>query len=354
MRTTKLIPLFFIIVLMSTLAACATSRASLAVQGEQITLQKTEADVIAAAGPPELILAHDGAETFYYQDGDRAVSVTLVDKVVAAFQDSDTWPAAAMEAAQNADKPVSTGVIRLGLSEVALRAAMGDPDGVTAKDGVETFHWLTGDDVDSAVDLKGGVVVGFWDRPITEFTQDLPTHERDESTTSGALRVGMTPAQVKERLGEPDGKSGAEGLVTHRYESDPLFGDTIHYTVGYKDGVVVALAQVNVSKDEELKEQQEEARQAAAVAARQKEIGTRMLNILSNPLVQQALLSSMSQRPRTISQTTTQSTEDRTLEINGTQYKGGANLGQPCSLDSPCPAGYTCHLIGDTSGMCVQ
>jgi uncharacterized membrane protein YgcG len=48
------------------------------------------------------------------------------------------------------------------------------------------------------------------------------------------------------------------------------------------------------------------------------------------------------------------STASRTLEINGKTYTGGASLGKPCSLDAPCPDGYTCNLVTNRSGQCVQ
>ncbi|MEZ4475666.1 MAG: hypothetical protein R3F60_33680 [bacterium] len=344
------LPLFALLVV---LAGCGSSRALLAVQSDQITLEKTEADVVAAAGPPELILAHDGAETFYYKAGDGAVSVTLVGGVVAAFRDADTWPEAAFAAAEDADKPVSTGKVRLGMAEADLRRLLGDPNGITAADGLETWHWLTSDEVDSAVDVREGAVAGFADRPIAELTQNLPSHDRDHSTTSGRLRVGMSQADVEALIGEPDGKSGEKGVVRHRYESDPLFGDEIHYTVGYRDGRVVELSQLNISFEEERAERAEEARQAAAAAERQKEIAGRMLTILSNPAVQQALLRSAGPAA-VVRKTTTRKTEDRTLDINGTRYRNNQITGIACSLDAPCPAGMTCHLITDRSGTCVQ
>jgi hypothetical protein len=44
----------------------------------------------------------------------------------------------------------------------------------------------------------------------------------------------------------------------------------------------------------------------------------------------------------------------RNLTINGHSYSGGEHLGKPCSLDAPCPAGYSCHLVTSRSGQCVQ
>jgi hypothetical protein len=48
------------------------------------------------------------------------------------------------------------------------------------------------------------------------------------------------------------------------------------------------------------------------------------------------------------------SSSRRTLTINGETYTGGDRLGQPCSLDEPCPGGYKCHLVTSRSGQCVQ
>jgi hypothetical protein len=54
------------------------------------------------------------------------------------------------------------------------------------------------------------------------------------------------------------------------------------------------------------------------------------------------------------SSSSSSSSSQRSLEINGHTYTGGDRLGQPCTLDAPCPDGYTCHLVTNRSGQCVQ
>ena len=343
-----------LLVVLSLLAwGCSTSRALVAIRDGRIAIKATADQVVAAAGEPDLILATRRVETFYYQRDDLAVSVTMVGGVVVAFNDSDKWHAAIAEAADDASDPVSLGAIRVGMSEQQVRAVLDEPDGVTAKDGQETLHWLTGDDVDSVVHLRDGKVVGFWDRPVSEYTQNLPTSDRDNSTTSGRLRVGMTPAQAERLIGKPEGVSANKGLLTHRYESDPVFGDNIIYSVDYRDGKVVNLYEFNVTRDEDEKEAAEARSEAAVAEAQQQETESFFSSILSNPAVQAALGEAAG--GSTHVKSTSESTKaTRTLNINGKQYQGGPDLGKPCSLDEPCPGGYTCHLVTKTSGMCVQ
>jgi hypothetical protein len=337
---------------------CFTSPALLAVQADTITLKKSTEDVLSAAGQPDLILARSGVETFYYdRRDDLAVSVSMVNDVVVAFNDADVWPAAVAEAADDADKPVSKGAVHVGMSENELVQVLGPPSGLTARDGLETLHWLTSDKVDSAVEVADGKVIGFWDRPVSEFTQDLPTEgaDRDNATTSGRIRVGMAQSEVESLLGEADGKSGEEGVIVHRYESDPLlYGDTIIYSVAYKEGRVVALYEFNESRDEAMKEKEEAKAAAAQAAARGEEGESAISSFLSNPLVQAALLGAVGGQQINVNKSSTSSTATRTLDINGHTYSGGEHLGQPCSLDNPCPSGYSCHLVTDSSGMCVQ
>ena len=56
----------------------------------------------------------------------------------------------------------------------------------------------------------------------------------------------------------------------------------------------------------------------------------------------------------TVGGSSTSSTSQRSLTINGQTYTGGDHLGQPCALDAPCPQGYKCHLVTSRSGQCVQ
>jgi hypothetical protein len=343
---------------------CALPRAVVAVQEGRITLGASRESVLAAAGEPDLVLASQRVETLYYRRGEQAVSVSLLGDKVVAFSDSDRWPVEAAQAADDASEPVSTGKIRIGMTEQEVRAVLDEPDGVTAKAGVETLHWLSGDEVDSIVNLEQGKVVGFWDRPVSEFTQNLPTSERDVATTGGKIRVGMTMAEVQKLLGEPDGAAGGQGLITHRYESDPVFGDEIVYSVGYRDGRVVDLFEFNVSRDEEQKEEEEARRLAAEAAAQEEQEQAAIAGFLSNPLVQAALGAALVQgqagQPAeagqvSITSQTVQSSSHQSLDINGSHYEGsGPDFGRSCSPEAPCPQGYKCALITMTMGQCVQ
>lgn len=232
-------------------AGCATLPASSAIEDGRIALKVSEQDVFAAAGDPDLILARTGVETFFYKRSDTtAVSVSIHQGKVVAFDDSAAWPAEAARGTDLADEPVSTGKVRVGMDEGLLLRTFDAPDGLTAKDGVETFHWLTGDEVDSLVKVRGGKVEGFWDRPVSERTQNLPTDDRDNATTSGKIRVGMRMAEVEQLLGPPDETANHAGRVIHRYDSDPVFGDHIVFSVGYRDDRVVDLYLFNVSRSE--------------------------------------------------------------------------------------------------------
>jgi outer membrane protein assembly factor BamE (lipoprotein component of BamABCDE complex) len=343
------------------LAACAPPRAVVAVREGQIRVGTPMAQVLSAAGEPDLVLAARGAETFFYRVKEQAVVITLVGGKVVAFSDAGAFPRSAFEATDRARKPVSTGRIHVGMTEKEVRAALGDPDGITAKEGVETLHWLTGDVVDSVVILDGGKVSGFWDRPVSEYTQNLPTADRDEATTSGRIRVGMTEAEVAKLLGTPDGVEEKGGLRTLRWDTSPVFGDHILYGVGFRNGRVVNLHEFNVTRDEDEKAEAEARREAELAAQREAEAQAAMQSAWSNPLVQAALgaavQGALGGQPvqQSYSEQTVQSSDERTLTINGTTYRGsGPAFGSRCSLDAPCPDGYKCALITNSSGACVQ
>lgn len=345
--------LTFVLLLLSVVVgACAGNpRAFTAIRDGRIALETAESRVMAEAGKPELILAAKGVETFYYRKGSQAVSITLMGGHVVAYDDGAAWPAAAAAAADDASDPVSTGRVRVGMSEAQVVAAIGKPEGLTAADGVETLHWVSGDDVDSVVHLKDGKVVGFEDRPISEFTQNVPRANRGVSTTSGKLRLGMPQADVKRILdSEPDRTSGDQGVVTWEFTSNPVFGDKIRYFVGFKDGRVVSLSELDVSKEEDRKEEEEARRQAAEADAKSQAVSSSILSFLSDPRVVAALAGGGA----SVSSQTTTKTESRTLTINGTTYTGGEHLGRPCTPDNACPDGYRCVLVTNTAGQCVQ
>lgn len=350
--------LFLLLVLI--LVGCGKPPAFAAVNDGRIALGVTESAVVAAAGQPKLILARSRVETFYYRYGERAVSVTFLGGKVVAFHDADTWPAEAYDAAKDASRAVSLGDVRVGMTEMEVRAKLGDPDGITAKNGQETLHWLGGDDVDSVVHLYDGKVVGFWDRPVSEYTQNVPSSgDRKKATTGGRIRVGMTVADVERALGDPDGKKGAKGVTTYRYETNPIFGDNILYFVGFRDGKVVDLHEFNVTRDKDKKEADAQA-QAAAAEQREQRAESSISSILDNPLVKSALGAALGAAADggsakvEVKETETVESAKRTLTINGVKYMGGAHLGKPCSFDSPCPSDYKCVMVTDTSGMCAQ
>jgi hypothetical protein len=340
---------------------CGTIRAVSAVKDGRIALEASEQEVLNAAGKPDLILARQRVETFYYKRNDSlAVSVSIFQGRVIAFDDSDKWPLDAAKASNEADEPVATGKVRTGMTEQQLLAVLDKPDGVTAKNGQEAFHWLTGDDVDSIVTLRDGKVDGYWDRPVSEYTQNLPTADRDNATTSGKIRVGMAFADVEKILGAADSKAGAKGVTTYRYESDPVFGDTIIYSVNFKDDVVVDIYEFNVTRDEDKKEEQEAQRLAAEAEKRGEAAESSIFSFLDNPLVKTALNVAgavVAQQIGTRNVSAHKSTVNtlNELTINGTKYKGGPALGQPCNTEGKnCPAGYTCLVYVANSGQCVQ
>lgn len=350
---TNAVSLLRLLTLTLLLAACgSTPKAYTAIRDGSIDLKTPEAQVMQAAGPPQLILAAERVETFYYQNGDAAVAISILDGKVVAFDDGAVWPKDAFEAADDASEPVSTGKVRVGMSEQLLLQALGKPNGMTAKDGIETMHWLSGDDIDSFVSLDDRVVVGYADVPISEFSQNLPTANRDVGTTSGKVRLGMSQEEVARILEEePTRTKGKKGVVEHQYKSNPVFGDHIVYSVSYREGKVVAYFEHNVSRAEELQEEKE-AQQAAAAAKRKSEgVASTILGVLNNPLVKSALASSPS---ASVKHDSSQKKEQRTLIINGKTYTGGPDLGRPCAPDNDCPGGYTCLMQTSSSGLCVQ
>lgn len=86
-----------------------------------------------------------------------------------------------------------------------------------------------------------------------------------------------------------------------------------------------------------------------------------MASVFSNPLVQAALgaaaQGAAGGQPvqQTYTQQTVQSSDERSLTINGTTYRGsGPAFGSSCSFDAPCPDGYKCVVFAGSSGACVQ
>lgn len=65
---------------------------------------------------------------------------------------------------------------------------------------------------------------------------------------------------------------------------------------------------------------------------------------------------SSSAPPTQINASTKQSSQEKTLTLNGCTYResGGGALGQSCKMGGPsCPAAYTCNIMAGNSGMCV-
>jgi hypothetical protein len=120
----------------------------------------------------------------------------LLDDRVVAYDDRAEWPAPAERAAKEADKPVSKGRIRVGMSEAEVLSIMGKPSGVTAEKGLETFHWVSDDESDSTIEILGGKVVGYVDMETTKFTQNLPRHSDRRADLIGSWRKLSAPAST--------------------------------------------------------------------------------------------------------------------------------------------------------------
>lgn len=270
------------------LSCSSTPPAYTAIREERVRLGISGAEVLQHTGAPDLWVAAKGVETMYFRNDEAAVSISLLHDKVVAYADQTGWPESTARAAEEADHPVTNGLVRAGMTEAQVRQVIGDPDGITAQAGVETLHWVTGDEVDSVVELKAGKVVGYVAKEISEFTQNIPSHDRSESTTSGKIRVGMPKRDVKRLLSEPTSVSAKDGQVIHRYESGAVMGDDIHYFVRFKADRVVGFSQYNATKAEE----KEEMRLAAE---RQREAANVVFQFLMEAAVQQAITQSQQQ-----------------------------------------------------------
>ena len=271
------------------LAGCAAPRALVALQQERVRLGMGAAETVREAGPPELRIARESVETYFYENGDLAVSISMLDGKVVGYDDRAVWPASAARAAGDADKPVGRGAVSVGMTEAEVVAAMGPPDGMTAEAGLETLHWVTSDEADSVVELQGGVVVGFVDYQINEYAQNVPRHDRDESTTSGAVRVGMSREDVQAKLGKPDSVSARDSVVTHKYDSDAIFGHDLVYAVAYEGDRVVGFSQHDVSLAEDEQEAIAERDAKATAQPSRSSVMSVLFAFLLNEGVQQAL-----------------------------------------------------------------
>lgn len=331
------------------LSACGTPRVLSAMRDDRVRLGITSAEVIQATGEPGLWVAQDGVETMYFKAGKKSVYVSLVDDKVIAYDDGAAWPDDADGAAREAKKPVSRGAIRVGMTEADVTKVLGRPDGVTAVDGVETLHWVAGDDADSIVELRDGKVVGYVDLATTKFTQNVPRHERETSTTGGAVRLGMTRADVQARIGKPDGVAGRGGREVHRYDTNPVFGNHVVYSVEYEGDRVTGYWQENVTlakkeraereaKAKKDREREEERAQEAAGASAKTSAASAVFSFLGNVAVKEAVARRESSRAEGASRTTTSSSES-TAKASPSQ----------CS----CPE-QTCRLAGSSAVARVQ
>ncbi len=279
--------------LVALLSACGTPAVLAALREERVKLGQGSAEVLQHTGPAELWIAKQRVETLYYKNGAGAVYISLLDDKVIAYDDRAEWPAPAERAAKEADKPVSKGRIRVGMSEPELLAVMGKPSGMTAENGIETFHWTSDDESDSQVELQAGKVVGYVDMETTKFSQNIPRHDRKNATTTGKVRVGMEKGAVQGALGKPDGVSAKDGIVTHRYDASAFFGNDLVYYVQYRDDRVVGFSQENVTlakkerKEREAKEKEQQAAQAGPSAGSQ--VARVLFGFLLNTAVQAAL-----------------------------------------------------------------
>lgn len=94
----------------------------------------------------------------------------------------------------------------------------------------------------------------------------------------------------------------------------------------------------------------EEARLRNEVQAR----GTQLLLDQASALA--AAQSSTSPQTVSVNSSTKQSSQDKTLTLDGCTYResGNGSLGRTCKPHGPsCPASYTCAIVGGSSGFCV-
>jgi hypothetical protein len=286
-----------LVLLVAPLPACGTPAVLAALREERVKLGQGSAEVLQHAGPAELWIAKERVETLYYKNGEKAVFISLLDDKVIAYDDRAEWPAPAERAAKEADKPVSKGKIRVGLSEPELLAIMGKPSGMTAEKGIETFHWTSDDESDSQVELVGGKVVGYVDMETTKFSQNIPRHDRKNATTTGKVRVGMEKGAVQGAIGKPDGVSAKDGIVTHRYDASAFFGNDLVYYVHYRDDRVVGFSQENLTlAKKERKEQEAKAKEQQAAQESGPSAGGQVARVLFGFLLNSAVQAALAKR----------------------------------------------------------
>ncbi|MDY0000706.1 MAG: hypothetical protein RBU30_05385 [Polyangia bacterium] len=275
-------------------SGCAPPRVVVALKEERIKVGLSSAAVIAQAGPPVMWIAKDSVETIYYRNGKQGVYISFLDDKVVAYDDRAEWPEAAWRGLAEAkrSKTVGTGRIRVGMPEAKVLEILGKPDGLTAESGVETFHWVSNKSSDSVVEMKEGKVVGYLDMETNKFTQNIPSHDRKNSTTAGRIRVGMTKQAVQDGIGKPDSVSAKEGLVVHRYDSKSFWANDLVYMVEYKEDRVVGFSQSNLTlakKERKAKRDAERAEQEASEEDSGPSRARRFFGFLFHTAVQEAL-----------------------------------------------------------------
>ena len=275
-------------------SSCAVPQVVLALKEERIKVGQASVEVIGQAGQPLMWIAKESVETLYYRNGKQAVYISFLDDKVIAYDDRAEWPEAAWRGKDEAKraKSVTGGGIRVGMPEAKVLEILGKPDGITATGSVETFHWVSNRSSDSAVEIKGGKVVGYVDLETHKYSQNIPSHDRKNSTTSGKVRVGMTKDAVQAVLGKPDSVSAKEGVVAHRYDSNAVFGNDLVYEVEYQDDRVIGFSQHNktlAKKEKKAKEKEERAQQQPSEDDSEPSRTRRFFGFLLNTVVQDAL-----------------------------------------------------------------
>lgn len=239
------------------LASCA-----LPARGPRFRLAATEP--LPAAGQPEAVLwetlgapmvlrgTRDGTETFYYFDtrrddcGRGCVEVVTAQGRVLSAQRAQTHPPWASDDGLRPGRAVSDGRVRLGQSAAAVRQELGAPSGITARRGVELWHYLSEGGlwpqvrIDGRVWFDGGRVVAYEDRFVDGYDPRLPGGDEDRPS-GGKVHVGMTPEEVAKVVGPAHEVVDDGPDEVHRYFYPALVpGLTREVTeqVVYRRGVV--------------------------------------------------------------------------------------------------------------------
>lgn len=194
----------------------------------------------------------------------------------------------------------------------------------------------------------------------------------------GILERGLTARDVRIAFGKPH-NTGTEAREDHTEATNLVFldraGEAYALNVTIVDDKVVGWkipAERVLTPEAQQKHVQLAAKQAASEARAQEqaaakhaeearlrnEVQARSTQFLIDAAGGLAAQHASSQSPpqAQISSSTKQTSQEKTLTLNGCTYRenGGGALGQSCKVGGPgCPASYTCNIMAGNSGMCV-